>query len=256
MKDAQEKLIDVKGNPVQGPKEKQGKDEVHAKLSFLDLGIQRAKEISANDDRTFGVQNTIRADLVTIIETPEEAWASYTDGFKAVLDKRTEAGKPTMSLSVLRSQISRVLNAAKRDSEGVTKKLNDSKLRWNVLLKALPKVKPTMGAPSQEKTAEQTAIEAETNVGTLVQVIAAAAKRLEVIGRTHTPGTAYYAFYMGKNIREFVEIAQAECLKLIGEHTVAGIIQHDALMVALDLVEEPKVTPAPAAAPAAVAVAA
>ena len=242
MESKQEKVIDVTGEPVQGPKERQGKDEVQAKLSFHDLGVTHAKALSRSDELHFIGQSTVRDALIQIIKAPQESWASYTDGFKDVLDERKKAEKPTMALSVMKAQVSRVLNAAKRNPTDVSTKLADSKLRWNIMLKNLPKVHPGKGAPTHETTAEQTAIEAETNVGTLVQMIQAAAKRLEYIGQAHKPQPAYYAWYMGKNMREFFEIAQADCLKIIGDNTVAGIINQDVMLKALDL--EFPVTPA------------
>ena len=231
---SQEKPI-IEGEPITGPKERQGKDSVQAKLSFFDVGVRHAQEVSKSDDKMFGTQNTIRNTLKNILDAPQEAWVSYPDGFKQVLDKRKEAGMPTAALGVLRSQITRVLNAGKRNKTDVQSKLADTKLRWNVMLKNLPKVHETKGAPTQAKTAEQTAIESETNVGTLVQVIQAAAKRLETIGKLHTPMPAYFAWYIGKEMQEFYKVAQADCLKAIGDNTVGGIIQHDALMKQLGL---------------------
>jgi len=250
----QEKPV-VEGEPKAGPNERAGKDAVPAKLSFHDVGVKHAQQVSQTDDRMFGTQNTIREQLKLILEAPQDSWFSYTDGFKQVLDKRKEENRPTAALGVLRSQIARVLNAGKRNKTDVMAKLSDTKLRWNVMLKSLPKVHETKGAPVQSKTAEQTAIEAETNVGTLVQVIQAAAKRLEAIGKAHTPMPAYYAWFMGKEIREYFTIAQDQCLKAIGDNTVGGIIQHAALMKDLGLMEE-KASAQPAAQPAAAPVAA
>ena len=244
----QEKALDVKGEPVAGPAERSGSDAVPAKLSFHDAGVKHANQVAQHDERMAGTQNTIRQQLITILDAPQDAWFTYTDGFKQVLDKRKEEGKPTAALGVLRSQIARVLNAGKRNQSDVKAKLADTKLRWNVMLKALPKVHETKGAPTQSKTAEQTAIEAETNVGTLCQVIVVAAKRLHALGMGHKPKVAYFAAYMGASIVESYELEQAFCLKAIGDNTVAGIIQHDALMKALGL-EEPQAeeTPAPVA---------
>ena len=244
---SQEKPI-IEGEPVAGPQEKRGQDAVPAKLSFHDTGVKHANQVAQHDERMAGTQNTIRSQLITILDAPQDAWFTYTDGFKQVLDKRKEEGKPTAALGVLRSQIARVLNAGKRNKSDVKAKLADTKLRWNVMLKALPKVHETKGAPTQSKTAEQTAIEAETNVGTLCQVIVVAAKRLHALGMGHKPKVAYFAAYMGASIVESYELEQAFCLKAIGDNTVAGIIQHDALMKALGL-EEPQAeeTPAPVA---------
>ena len=233
----QEKPI-IEGEPVAGPKERAGHDAVPAKLSFHDVGVKHANQCAGHDERMAGLQGTIRTQLVEILGKPQDSWFSYTDGFKVVLDKRKEDGKPTASLGVLRSQITRVLNAGKRNVSDVTAKLSDSKLRWNVMLKALPKVHETKGAPLQSKTAEQTAIEAETNVGTLVQVIEAASKRLYALGMGHRPKVAYFAAYMGASLVETIALERDFCLKAIGDNTVAGIIQHDALMKALGLVEE------------------
>ena len=233
----QEKPI-IEGEPVAGPQEKRGQDAVPAKLSFHDAGVKHATQCAGHDERMAGLQGTIRTQLIDILKAPQDSWFTYTDGFKQVLDKRKEDGKPTASLGVLRSQIARVLNAGKRNQSDVIAKLGDSKLRWNVMLKALPKVHETKGAPAQSKTAEQTAIEAETNVGTLVQVIEAAAKRLHVLGMGHRPHVAYFAAYMGQSLIETMKLERDFCLKAIGDNTVAGVIQHDALMKALGL-EEP-----------------
>ena len=235
--ESQEKVI-VEGEPVQGPKERAGKDAVPASLSYFNVGVKHAQAISQHDERMLGMQNTIREQISAILKSPQESWFTYPDGFKQVLDKRKEDGKPTAALGVLRSQITRVLNAGKRNLTDVQAKLADTKLRWNVMLKSLPKVHETKGAPTQSKTAEQTAIEAETNVGTLVQVINAASKRLFNIGMGHRPHVAYYAAYMGQSLVETIKLEQDFCLKTIGDNTVGGIIQHEALMRALGL-EEP-----------------
>ena len=244
----QEKPI-IEGEPKQGPQEKRGQDAVPAKLSFHDVGVKHAQMVAQHDERMAGTQTTIRQQLITILDAPQDAWLTYTDGFKQVLDKRKEDGKPTAALGVLRSQIARVLNAGKRNQSDVKAKLADTKLRWNVMLKALPKVHETKGAPTQSKTAEQTAIEAETNVGTLCQVITAAARRLEQLGMGHKPNVAYFAAYMGKSLQESYKLEQEFCLKQIGDNTVAGIIQHEALMKALGL-EQPETVETPVAAAA------
>ena len=239
----------IEGEPKVGPEAKKGSDAVPAKLSFHDVGVKHAMQCAGHDDRQAGLQGTIRTQLIEILTKPQDSWFSYTDGFKQVLDKRKEDGKPTASLGVLRSQIARVLNAGKRNVSDVSAKLADTKLRWNVMLKALPKVHETKGAPTQSKTAEQTAIEAETNVGTLVQVIEAASKRLHELGMGHKPQVAYYAAYMGASLIETIKLERDFCLKAIGDNTVAGVIQHEALMTALGL-EQPQ-EPAAAVAVAA-----
>ena len=228
----------IEGEPKAGPEAKRGQDAVPAKLSFHDVGVKHAMQCAGHDDRQAGLQGTIRTQLIEILTKPQDSWFSYTDGFKQVLDKRKEDGKPTASLGVLRSQIARVLNAGKRNVSDVTAKLSDSKLRWNVMLKALPKVHETKGAPTQSKTAEQTAIEAETNVGTLLQVIHAAAARMEAIGRAHTPEPGYVAIYVGREVAEYTKIAMEFAVKTVLENTVGGVIQREATMKALGLDEK------------------
>jgi hypothetical protein len=80
-------------------------------------------------------------------------------------------------------------------------------------------------------------------------VIEAASKRLHKLGMEHRPHVAYYAAYMGQSLIETLKLEQDFCLKAIGDNTVAGIIQHDALMKALGL-EEPVAVVAPVAAAA------
>ena len=240
----------IEGEPKLGPKAMHGKDAVPAKLSFFDVGIKHASQCAAHDERMFGLQGTIRTQLSAILDAPQDAWFSYPDGFKQVLDQRKEKNQPTAALGVLRSQITRVLNAGKRNHTDVKAKLADTKLRWNIMLKSLPKVHEAKGAPTQEKTEEQSAIAVETNVGTLVQVIYAAAKRLEALGKAHTPYPAYFAWYMGKELQEYAKIASDFAIKTVTENTVGGIIQHEAVMDALSL--KPKAAPEPVAVAVAV----
>ena len=219
----QEKALNMQGNTVAGPKEKAGNDSVKAELSYFTLGVQRATEVSKTDERLFVGKNTVRQDLIAIIKSPQEAWKSYTDGFKAVLDARKKEDKPTMSLSVLRSNISRVLNAAKGQPVTVAEKLADTTIRWEKLLKSLPKAQPTMGRPAEiaTETVAPGAVnpETETNVGTLLQVINTAAKRLVTIGKEkHAP----FAEYIGSNVLETVTMAQADYQKAFAKHQEQG----------------------------------
>ena len=225
--EAQEKVIDANGEPVQGPQEKQGSDSVQAKLSWQHLGTERAREVVRVDERLAQGKNTVRQDLIEILKSPQDSWGSYTEGFKAVLDERKKAGEPTVALGVLRSQISRVLNAGKKHHSMVVGKLADTKIRWEVLLKSLPKTS-TKGRPA---TAETTStgdginVDTETNVGTLVQVLHGACKRLITIGKEKD---AMFAQYVGQNTLDMLETAQADYQAIFAKHNVGGIIKDKA----------------------------
>ena len=213
-------------------------DSVPVGVSYAKLGEERANELSGNDDIIATGQGSVRDDLLHVIAGPQEAWSTYTAGFKTVLDARVKEGKPVMSLTVIRSQASRILNAAKTDFSGVKAKLENNGLRWNLLLKSLPKRHAKMGAPSKAETGAAdeavVGIDAELNVGTLVQIIAAAAKRLEFIG---VEKKAPFAHYVGCNIREMLELCQKDFHKTFAEHRNSNgdIKDYDKLMDALSL---------------------
>ena len=241
--ETQEKVV-INGEPVQGPQEKAGSDHVQAKLSYFDLGVEHAADVSKTDERITRSRQTIREALCDILKSPEEAWPTYTDGMKSVLDKRKEKNLPTASLGVLRSQVVRVFNSAKRSHSTTVAALNNSKLNWKEVLKALPRADVTgKGAPSTKDVAVPTevSVETESNVGTLIQLIDGAAKRLVQIGREKN---APFAAYMGMNILEFSKIAREDFQRIYAEFNVGGVIKdHDGYLIALGLMEKPKAVP-------------
>ena len=240
----QEKAIDAAGEPVQGPQEKAGKDEVKAELSFFNLGVEHAKQATASDEKLSSTRTTVREALAVILKAPQDSWPSYRDGFKEVLDARKKEGKPTMALAVLRSQISRILNAAKKQHNIVLAKVEDTKVRWEVLLKSLPKT-DGKGRPEAEVAEPVTGIspETETNVGTLIQVIDQCAHRLVKIGREKD---APFAQYIGMNILEGMKLAKEEFQQVYSEYNTGGIVKDKAgLMHKLGLADR---TPQAAAA--------
>lgn len=242
------KASGLDGQPKEGPKEKAGKDEVQAKLSFHDLGVKRAKEFGKLDDRRNEGTTTIRQDLIAIIKTPQEAWESYTSGMKDVLDERKKAGQATATLGVLRSQCSRVLNAAKKQHSMVTKGLEDTKITWQAFLKSLPK-RSNAGAPQQVPAASAVTpgdginVTTETNVGTLVQVIHQASERLAKIGKEKD---APFAHYVGSNMVTLLKDVQTDFAGIQAKYMGAGGVITDkaAFMKELGLVETPAAQPA------------
>ena len=214
-------------------------DSVPVGVSYAKLGEDRATALSSNDDLISAGQGSVREDLLHVLKGPQATWPTYTAGFKAVIDLRVKGMLPVSSLTVMRSNASRILNAAKTDYSGVVAKLENTQLRWNLLLKSLPKKHAKMGAPSKAETEGSkdeavVGIEAELNVGTLVQIIAAAAKRLEFIG---VEKKAPFAHYVGSNIREMLALCQTDFHKTFAEHRNSNgdIKDYDKLMDALSL---------------------
>lgn len=229
-----EKALDTKGEPVAGPKERAGKDAVPAKLSFHDVGVQHAKACSKADDTLAQNQSIIRPQLLEVLKAPQEAWATYTDGFKTVLDDRKKANLPTASLGVLRSRISRLLNTAKKEHSFVVKQLSDKKLSWMQVVKSMPK-KSHAGRP-ETNTITVDGLAGELNVGTLLQICAAAAMQMAKIGKEKA---APFAHYMGENIVEFIAICEKDFQRITGEHLVGGIIKDQPqYLKALGLIKE------------------
>jgi hypothetical protein len=234
---AQEKPI-VNGEPKSGPDEKKGKDEIEAGRQYLSLGVQRARDFTKIDEGVLKSKTNIRQDLLMLFKQPQAVWETYGEGFKMVMDERKKDDKPTATLSVMRSKIGRLVNAAKKNHSLVMSKLGDPKLSFEAVIKAMPR-RSGAGRPEVTPPLSVDGIDEETNVGTLLQIINGAAQRMVFLGQEKN---ATYALYMGTNVLEFVEIAQNDFQRITAEHSSKqGIITDpDKYLRALSLVKDEK----------------
>lgn len=205
-----------------------------AKISYQDLGKKRATEVAKLDERIVATRTTLRADIASIIEaSPPESWGTYIAGFTAVMADMEAKGHSIQSLRNVKSQVTRVMSAAKADKPKVLAQLKDEKQRWEQVLKALPKrsnagrppadAQPEAGkgasipAPAVAQ-AEKNGEISEVNIPELIERTKAHAKRLmEVsIGK----GSPFGQFIAHRTLKA-IEIAEKDFHKTFAD-TVPG----------------------------------
>jgi len=233
--------------PAEGPNAKGGTDSVPAPASsvtFNALGRQFAKSLEAIETGVISARNTLRENVTTVLQAEPETWETFTDGMTEIMDERKKAGQPIAYLMRLRSEVSRVLNAAKTNPGSVRKIMADKK-DWHSCVRAMPKKSNGQGAgggkPPESKseiTVNSDGIGKETNAGTLLQIVTATLHRMVELGKGHE---GYFAWYVGQNTLDMLELSASEFQKIHAEHNVGGVIQDKTqFLVALGLAEKTK----------------
>src|SRR3990167_1567145 len=239
----------INGDVKSGPAEKQGHDHVAAKLSWYDLGLKDGEIIgyaeTAFRSKLAEGTITIRQHIIAVLDTPPESWASYSEGMGEVITTLKKNSQPHKSLEVTRSRVNRCFRAAETQYEKTVNLLKDEKLSFEKVLDALPKratgkpkatsaVAASVTAPPEGMGAQE--ISKEVSAGALLQIINAAANRLEELGKGKD---AAFAWFIGKNIREFVDVAVADFERIRSKHETGGIVKDKSAYYAeLGLIEK------------------
>ena len=192
-----------------------------AKVSYQDLGRQRAKEIAGLDEKIAESRSTLRDDLLKVIAGPVESHSTYLSGFTQEMAERESKGKDIRTLRNVKSQVNRVLTAFKANPISVRQALENKSERWDIILKKLPKrsaagrpsaIPGTSGEPTAADGAESASnIETATDAGKMVESLSVIAKRLREVAKGKK---AWFAEYLAVSVLEAMEMSREHFQKL------------------------------------------
>lgn len=256
-------VVDVKVGEVLPPEPKPAEIKLPegAKVSYQDLGKERALEVAGMDDKVVALKTTLREDILKVLAGPTDSWPSYIAGFTMVIAGRETEGKDIRSLRNVKSQVTRVLGSARADLPGVKAKLEDKSKRWEVVIKELPK-RSNAGRPAANTTGQPAAAAGaalpspaaaeaaakgevvETNIGELITLCRKTAERLrEVSIGKKSP----FGEFVAIQVLDMLETSQRTYQTAYPQFVKNDKLNIQALRIHLGMDEPPAPMPAKAA---------
>lgn len=189
-----------------------------ATISFQQLGEERARAVVKVGEQAQSLVAQVRADVVKVLTAAADFWPSYLSGFTMVQGKLEAEQKDTRHLRNIKSQVSRVLKAAKGNPVTI-KALMESGKPWAEVIKSLPKQsnsgRPTRaGAQPAAGEGAQAAVDAsiiqsdgtvkEVNINDLISGIRTVATQLVAVSKGKK---SPYGEYIGQQVLDMLESA-------------------------------------------------